>query len=176
MVTQEEITTRLKQLFGENNVISEWNVAKLSRDDLTRRLYCPRVDIAVGPFNIDRNLEPNNLSISEAYTSNLALIEAIKGRSDVRNRTLELNQNPRCFIAIEIENRTGPKHRIGSMVNASAIGKIGIMTASNRTVLNDLAKIREYLEFLETVGKSKYNPTNVMIVLAEDLLEVLVAN
>jgi hypothetical protein len=168
-----EIVNALKQLFGENNVKPEWDVAKNSSDALTRNLYCPRVDIAVGPFNIDRNIELNNHLISEAYEDHLNLIEAIKARSDIQYRALEANQNPRCFIAIEIEHRTSRKHRLGSMVNASAMGKVGIIAATSPDVFDSITKIRRYLEFLEAVGKSRYNPRNVMIVLAEDLLTVL---
>lgn len=173
MSIQDEIANRLGQLFGQDNVVREWDVAKNSGDAFTRTLYCPRVDIAIGPFNIDRNLQRNNWLIYEAYEKYQGLIEAIKKRSDIPDRKLETNQNPRCFIALEIEHRTSRKHRLGSLVNASAIGKVGIIAAKNPDVFNSIVKIRKYLEFLESVGKSKYNPQNVMIVLANDLLEIL---
>lgn len=173
MTTQQEIKTKLNQLFGEDNVISEWNIAKQSQDDLTRRMYCPRVDIAVGPFNTDRRLEPNNRAISRACQNNTDLIEAIRSRSDMHNLNLESNGNPRCFMAIEIENRTGSKHRIGSIVNASAIGKIGIIATNNVADFTRIVRIRDYLEFLLSVGKSRYNPQNLMIILADNLMEAL---
>lgn len=113
---------------------------------------------------------------SFAYEGHQNLIEAIKARSDIRDKTLALNENPRCFLAIEIEHKTSRKHRLGSIVNASAIGKIGIIAASNLTVFNSLIKIRKYLEYINSVGKLKYNPRNVMILLAEDLLEALETN
>jgi len=49
---QELVCNSLQRIFGETNVKKEWNVAKDSRDDFTRELYYPRLDIAIGPFNI----------------------------------------------------------------------------------------------------------------------------
>ncbi len=173
MATQEDLKLSLKHLFGENNVISEWDVAKQSQDALTRRLYCPRIDIVVGPFNTDRNLDANNKLIQQAYVMYHRLIESIHAISDAPNRALLPNDNPRCFITIEIENKTGSKHRIGSIVNASAIGKIGIIATNNRQDFSRIVRIKDYLGFLLTVGKTSYNPQNIMIVLADELLDVI---
>ncbi len=173
MVSQEEITGKLRQIFGDNNVSYEWDVAKESADALTREMYCPRVDIAVGPFNINRDIGPNRRRIWVAYENHRALIEAIRARSDAANRELVHNPNPRCLVAIEVEHYTGTKHRLGSMINASAIGDIGIIVAASPAVFNSLVRIRRYVEFLLTVGKTDYDPRNLMIVLADDLGEVL---
>jgi len=173
MMTQEELTDKLRIIFGENNVISEWNVAKHSKDDLTRELYCPRIDIVVGPFNIDRNLDQNNALIQRAHEARRELIEAIKGRSDIRDEEFIPNENPRCLIAIELENKTERKHRIGNIVNASAIGRIGIIATNSEVEFGKMVKIRKYLDFLLAVGKTKYYPQNVMLIRAGDLADVL---
>jgi len=168
-----QISNELSLILGEANVIPEWPVARNTQDALTRALYCPRIDIAVGPFNIDRNLWRNNSRILDAYQTNRNLINAIKAESDVPNQALELNENPRCFLAFEIENRTGAKHRIGSIMNASAIGTLGIIVTNTEADFDRVIKIREYLEFLVSVGKTRYNPKNVLTILADDLFRVL---
>jgi len=173
MPIQEEIVTELKRIFGDSNVKLEWDVAKDSKDDYTRKLYCPRIDVAVGPFNIDRNISLNNRRITEAYEKHRTLIERIKSMSDVPNQSMLLNENPRCLLAIELENKSSRKHRLGSMVNASAMGKIGIILAANPSVFRSIVKIREYLKFIESVGKARYNPGNLIIVLVDDFLDIL---
>lgn len=173
MLIQDEIVTRLKQIFGDSEVKPEWDVAKDSEDAYTRKLYCPRIDVAVGPFNIDRNIFFNNRRITEAYERHRTLIKRMKSVSDVPNQNMVLNENPRCFLAIEIENRSSRKHRLGSMVNASAMGKIGIILAANSSAFKSIVKIREYLKFVESVGKAKYNPRNLIIVLVDDFLDIL---
>jgi hypothetical protein len=170
---RNEIEVELKRIFGENNVIREWNVAKNSMDQLTRELYCPRVDFAVGPFNIDLNLEYNNSLINSAYESFGDLLQRLKLASDPMNEQFSANQNPRCFLVIELENKTSRKHRLGSLYNASAIGKIGVVVAKNAQVYSSLVKIRKYFEFLKNVWKSPYAPKNIMILTEFDFLRVL---
>lgn len=63
---QNEMFAQLKRLFGDDNVFKEWDVAKNSKDAYTRELYCPRVDFAVGRFNIDANIDYNNRLIEES--------------------------------------------------------------------------------------------------------------
>jgi len=106
-----ELFTQLKQLFGNENVIQEWDVAKNSQDAYTRELYCPRVDFAVGPFNIDANIDYNNMLIERAYQKYRRLLELLKSRSDSEDKTLEPNENPRCFLVIEVEDKSSRKHR-----------------------------------------------------------------
>lgn len=83
-MTKRKVTTfrndcvdRLKQIFGADNVKKEWDVAKGSLDDLTRNLYCPRFDIAVGPFNISRQVLEDYEKISQAYEENRNPIESL---------------------------------------------------------------------------------------------------
>lgn len=55
-----EILRSLDRIFGNNNVVPEWSIAKNSKDIVTRNLYCPRVDFAVDPFNITSDRTRNN--------------------------------------------------------------------------------------------------------------------
>jgi hypothetical protein len=169
----DEMFARLKRLFGNENVTREWDVAKNSKDAYTRELYCPRVDFAVGPFNIDANIDYNNTLIEEAYRKHGKLLELLKSRSDSEDKALKPNENPRCFLAIEVEDKSSRKHRLGSIVNASALGKIGIIVASNERVFESLVKIRKYLEFLEKVRKTRNAPENVLIITRENFLKSL---
>jgi hypothetical protein len=173
MATQVQITNRLSEIFGRANVISEWSVANNSQDDLTHRFYCPRIDIVVGPFNIDRQVWRNNARIIDAYQDNRPLFTLLQGASDVQNQALEHNDNPRCLLAIEIENRTGTKHRMGSILNASAIGAVGIMIVNNPKSFESMVKIREYLKYLNFVGKTNYNPQNIMILLSDNFYNII---
>jgi hypothetical protein len=163
----------LEQIFGRHNVIKEWDVAKNSQDAFTRELYCPRVDYAIGPFNIDACIINNNRSINEACEKHGELLQRFKSVSDKADRILETNRNPRCFLAIELEDQTSRKHRLGSLINASAIGKIGIIVASNDSVFSSFVKIRNYLDFLLDVWKTRYAPKNVLILREGDFLEAL---
>jgi hypothetical protein len=170
---QNEITVELKRIFGDNNVVPEWNVAKNSRDQYTRELYSPRVDFAVGPFNIDSNIDKNRSLIDASYRKYEGLLQRLKIASDSVNDVFCPNQNPRCFLAIELEAKTSRKHRLGSMFNASAMGKIGIVIASNEQVFRSFVKIRRYFEFLKNAWKSPYAPKNLMILRKDDFLRIL---
>lgn len=169
---EAEIFLELKRIFGEGNVKREWDVAKNSRDAYTRELYCPRIDYVVGPFNIDANVYQNGQIINDYYDfcrDFIAELHSISGIAEA----LEPNHNPRCFLAIELENKTSKKHRIGSLINASAMGKIGIIVAANGRVFQSYVKIRKYLKFLESVGKIQIAPKNIIVVAQADLLQTL---
>jgi hypothetical protein len=171
--SMDEIFNRLKQIFGDQNVMPEWDVAKNSQDAYTREIYCPRVDFAIGPFNTDANIDYNNMLIEEVHQRYRNLLELLKSRSDSKDKILEPNENPRCFLVIELEHENSRKHRLGSIVNASALGKIGIIVASNHRVFESLVKIRKYLEFIQRVRKATFAPENVIIITGENFLKSL---
>lgn len=62
---------------------------------------------------------------------------------------------------------------MGSLINASGLGKIGIIVASSDQVFSSFVKIRKYLEFLERVRKTRSAPENVIIITREDFLKSL---
>jgi hypothetical protein len=169
---EAEIFLELKRIFGNDNVKKEWDVAKNSRDAFTRELYCPRIDYVVGPFNIDANVYQNGQTINECYDLYRDFLRELHLRSG-NDEALEANHNPRCFLAIELENKTSKKHRIGSLINASAMGKIGIVVAANSKVFQSYVKIRKYLKFLEAVGKIQIAPKNIIVLTQADFLQAL---
>ena len=171
---QEKIVPQLKWMFGTNQVIPEWNVGKDSRDDLGRKLYCPRIDIAVGPFNIDGNWVRNREMIDNTYLRYENFICKLNSASDEKISTEHLNRNPRCFLAIEIENTGSRKHRLGSIVNVAAIGKVGIIVTFTNESNNSFRKIRKYLQFVKTVEKIEEDISkNVIIISKNDFSNVL---
>lgn len=93
----------------------------------------------------------------------------------------ELNENPRCFLVIEKEKETKQKPVLGSIVNASALGKIGIMIADDsdndeRSQYRRLTKIRRYLRFTTIVKKTGKVANNSIILPKEEFLNILRSN
>jgi len=97
----------------------------------------------------------NNRLIEESYQKYRELLELLESKSDIKDSALEPNKNPRCFIVIEVENKNSRKHRLGSLVNASALGKTGIIVASSDRVFTSFVKIRKYLAFLNQAQKNR---------------------
>lgn len=159
---QNRIKESLEGIFGTNNVIKEWDVAKNSKENFARNLYSPRIDIAIGPFNTTIEVENNIAEINRAFNKFHRFIESLKSISVTRFE--DVNENPRCFIAIEIEKKGSRKHMLGDIVNASSIGKVGIIIPWDEKALNAFNRIKEYLEYIKTVRKTSYGPKNILII------------
>ena len=175
---QEFVRKSLSNIFGENNVIKEWNVAKDSRDAFTRELYSPRLDIAVGPFNIDGRIENNKIKIVRTARSKRSFIETMFQYSELPTGTLnELlanrNKNPRCFLAIEIENSGSSKHMLGNIANVSILGSIGVVIPFNNKKLSLCKRIRKYVTFATSVKKFEDVFKNVLIINKENFFRIL---
>ena len=151
-----------------------------------RNQYSPRVDIAVGPFSIEpwqnqtenynRLIEQDNINafLRSLYNLHLENIgEEYLNEINVPDFDLLLrkNQNARCFLAFEIENSNSnsKKHIMGSLINASSLGRVGIGIAYSASTLRTFIRILNYLGFLKRVEKNTYDTTNFLIITKEQI-------
>lgn len=124
-----------------------------------KSLYCPRVDIAVGPFVYDSSCIPEKhdnlvhqwerpiqtmLDYHKQNVENLSWENCSTSINDLCYK----NKNARCFLAIEIEDKVSRKHLIGAAINAMALGRLGIVIACTPDKLRAFVKLRRYIWFL----------------------------
>ncbi len=179
----DKILGELKKIHAPDSVVKEWNAAKNSLDDFNSRdYYAPRVDIALGPFNIDKNLAVNNNKFERMVEIHKDLLEKLYSVSHVaegheymsfQDFMSVLNKNPRCFIAIEIENTKDSKRAFGDILNASVMGKIGIVLPIGGDKYQLFYRLKRYFNYLKQVGKLEGNFKNVLIIEGTKFLEVI---
>lgn len=166
---QEEIALLLKEIFNE--VILEWDVAKKSEDKYNREIYCPRLDIAVGPFNITHEyINKRDIKNNEVVTRKILSKLQEKGFC---SNSFKFNKNPRCLIAIEIEASGSRKHMLGDIVNSSILGAIGIVIVIDQRKFEHFKKIKKYLDFAIENKKNGCDFRNVIIIQMEHFREIL---
>lgn len=168
----------LARLFGAAAVESEWQALRGERGS-----YSPRLDLAVGPFatgtsrrsaEYDGLLEQHSKLLDKLWSLHVANLRAYDPghATPDRQQAFTLNGNARCFLAIEIEHKVSRKHLMGGAINASALGRLGIVIGGDEEKTKALVKTRHYLLFLASVGKNTFNPANLLI-LSRGQLEVL---
>jgi len=133
--------------------------------------YSPRVDIAIPPFAFDQTYitEYDNL-----LEKNREFFRRLKERALNRDRLkFDKNPNPRCFLAIEVENSTdnNAKHILGSIANASILGKVGIVVTMNTNKC--LNRIHKYLLYVNQAGKIENEFKNVILIHKNDFDQIL---
>lgn len=141
-------------------------------------LYCPRVDIAVGPFVYDSSCitDQHDCAVKQWEEPIKAMLAYHK--QNVQSLHWEIcqtsfedlcykNKTARCFMAIEIENGVNPKHLIGDALNAIALGRLGIVVAYTADTLRAFGRIRKYLWFLSSA--TNFGTTNLLILNREQL-------
>lgn len=139
-----------------------------------RRIYSPAIDIAVGPFAVTERLEDRYSELLNQTRGFIErLIEVHNGNVEDQNEKtsfeeiLSFNENARCLIGIEIENTGSKKHCLGDLVNASALGRLGLLIAWSPNVLRTFLRQRVYLSYLKSVGKNTFRTTNALILTRE---------
>jgi hypothetical protein len=155
-------------------VKKEWNI-KRGAGDNPPEMYYPRIDFAIGPFNLTNAIKENVRDINNAYTE-LSLFFGVLIQNDAYREfpfNPDSNGNPRCLAAIEIENKCSAKHRMSSMHNALSLGKVGIVIAANDEAYRNLIRIRSYLEFLGKKGKVPSPNRNTLILDIETFKRIL---
>ena len=164
---QNKITEKLCEHFQE--VKKEWRITKNATDtfSINTDVYAPRLDVAVGPFNVEEGNKVNDMT---RIFSNCAP-QGLKNL--VESNALQKNVNPRCVLAIEIVYSGSTKHVLGDITNASMMGLYGFVIAS-RDMFNQLKRIFEYTKIIKRVDKAPEELfSNVCIILDNEFLERL---
>jgi len=190
-VTQQ-IAALLEIIYGDSEQVkSEWRA--MLRDEVgvrrhgasrRHRMYAPAIDLAVGPFATHRQfiweydeLIDHSAGMIEAmlccYRGNLRRFESVFAAPPF-GQLCTLNQNARCFLAIEIEKgNQSLKYLIGSSINASALGRIGIVLAWDQCRLGDLLRGREFLSYMKQLDKNSFDTNNLLFLSKEQFIRVL---
>ena len=166
-----------------NEVEKEWIAFKGNE---YHNQYSPRVDIAVGPFSIEQEriweyndlVEQGNIRfflhrVYDFHVENIRNMCSNEITIPIFNELIIKNQNARCFLAFEIENKTSRKHILGSIVNAASLGRVGVGIAYSEKVLITFIRILNYLGFLKPVEKNTYDTTNFLIITKEQMLTLV---
>lgn len=139
----------------------------------TASTYAPRPDYYVKPLNRRGDPRVNVRLIDEKLSERLPLLRGIAAiRYETSDLNFDFNQNPRVFLAIEDEiSSPSEKHRLGSVVNASVLGKVGIVCGSPQTYAS-LCRIMTFLKFVRQ-HKDMHLGDNVIVVEKERLVALL---
>ena len=156
---EEEFLDILQRAIPENILDLPENkpLIKYERQMRMEPIYSPTCDVAVGPFSF-RPGNYNNIYLRLAKLHQIKrFIASIKEASltfadDVD--PLNYNNNPRCFLSIEVENSTAKdiKHLLGSITNCSLMGKIGIVIVFD-DYMSYARRLVRYLNFIEQAKK-----------------------
>jgi hypothetical protein len=173
---QKEVKGKLIGLFeglvGEDDIGTEW--IPFGKED-SRSKYSPRIDVAVGPFAYgDRRLgmvydelsDNSSRFIIALYGTFRENAEGFSFKSEIPDTIMRVNRvnpNARCLISIEIERSGSRKHRLGDIVNACSLGRVGVVVAWDDSVLRSFLRITEYLRFLRSRDKPSYSTGNLVI-------------
>ena len=177
---QGDLRDRLARTFRPIPVDAEW-ATRVQFDG--RSVYSPRLDVAVGPFAIEENMEAEYDHmirryrdllgrLFDAHCANLVAHDCSPDDFALR-RVVNRNRNARCFLAIEIENQVSRKHLMGGAINAAALGRIGVAVGWSKNQVAVLVRLRSYLLFLASVGKNAFDPANLLILGPDQLTRCL---
>lgn len=146
-------------------------------------LYSPTLDFAIGPFAYG-DLEYGEVynKLIEKYDELFINLLAIHN-NNIKEYKYSLplnfgdivyfNENARAFIGIEIENTTPRKHILGGIINASALGRVGIMVAWNDKKFQAMLRELNYLYYLIKKKHFSYEPRNLLILHKDQLMDFL---
>ena len=179
---QREIANKLTGLLVQQGYEPEVKVPWPAFSRQGRRIYSPKVDIAVGPFATDKRYEDEYDRMVNSYRCLIdTWIDMFRQnwQSIIGDRHWRVsphspsgyrdfiehsaNRNARCFIAIEVENKNSRKHLMGSIINAGALGRLGILVAWQQEVLRAAIRMREYFDFLQEAEKRTFNMSDVIV-------------
>lgn len=165
---QNQLVTNLCNIFEDKLVEPEWDSVKYDlHSGNHRRVYAPRHDIAVGPFNsrldFDIGIDKTKPMQSHPFTKRLYK-DYLKDRDTLRKCWNSLS---RCYLAIEIEFSGSSKQLLGGIINATISGSIGIVIVK-KTNIEKAERLARYLLRLEDFEKVTLNVLRNLIIFADD--------
>jgi hypothetical protein len=172
---QHKVKGQLERIYSGEEVEVQWYPFRGEGP----RQYCPIVDVAVGPFATERRYENRYAELLEnTRTFVQCLIEKHNQNVEEPERTsfepiAYFNENARCLFCIEVEETGTRKHCLGDLVNASALGRIGLLIARSQKVLRIFVRQRVYLRYLADVGKNTFKTNNALVLTEEQFDECL---
>lgn len=172
---QNKVAKILKTIFSKELVKTEWNSVEFDEHAGNHKLiYAPRHDIAIGPFNSYlRNLDTSN-DCTEIMMSHLLTTKLFKNCLKNRGTLKEVwNNFNRCYLAIELEFSGSSKHMLGSIINASVSGGIGIIITTKKNI-KKINRLVAYIMRLEGLERIEINHLRNLIVFEKnDFLKLL---
>lgn len=164
---QNKVTEKLLEHFQQ--VKKEWRITQNATDAFSSNVdvYAPRIDVAVGPFNVSEGNEKNR--IVQTFVDKAPQ----RMKSIIESGHLRENENPRCMLAIEVVYSGSTKHVLGDITNASMMGLYGFVVA-NSDMIDKVKRIFEYTKTIKHVGKAPIDLfSNVMVISTDEFLELL---
>lgn len=161
---QNKIAAILRGIFGKELVKTEWDSVQYDGHTSNHsRVYAPRHDIAVGPINSYMNLDigDDKTKKMQSHPFTKKLIKSVLSQRE----TIDKIWNPfsRCFLAIEIDFSGSDKHILGSIINATVSGSIGIVV-TNREKFERAKKLANYMLRLEGLERIDLNVLRNLII------------
>jgi hypothetical protein len=172
MEVQEFLREYFKSIGEDAEIESQWVAF---RGEAAKK-YSPKVDLAVGPFayGVGRFIEDYDRMVRNSRVFLNSLLSLFRQNSndfpsvdDIPPQCQgfdQVNSNARCLMAIEIEKSGGRKHRLGDIVNACSLGRVGLIIAWDDGVLKSFLRIVGYFAFLRGVDKPSYETRNLIVV------------
>jgi hypothetical protein len=174
---QDKVKGELERIYTGEEVVAQWYPFK--GEVHGARMYSPAVDVAVGPFATERRYEIRYAELLENTRGFVEhLIEKHNQNVEHEERTsfgaiAYFNENARCLLCIEIEASGTPKHCLGNLVNASALGRIGLLVACSPEFLKVFVRQRVYLRYLADLRKNTFKTNNALVLTTEQFDECL---
>jgi hypothetical protein len=154
-ISQQEAFTLLSEIFGTDLVRSEFSIGTGATDVFAgEKRYLPRLDLAVGPFNVSRERDRNTRMIRQASDHPL-IANIVRLANRQSGGSFRPNVNPRCLLAIEIEFSGSSKHILGDFTNASMMGFVGLVIGpSDKKYMGKIRRVSEYVQTLRQLEKA----------------------
>ncbi len=150
---KKKLLPLLQNIFGNNFVEKEWDSYKYDTHFSNHKeVYGPRHDVAIKPFNSYGDLDCG-VDNTKSMQNHRLIKVLIKDKLEAGCKIKDVwNSFSRCFIGIEIEFSGSSKHILGSLINASVSGSIGIVIG-NKDNLKKIQRIYDYLFRLESLER-----------------------